>query len=553
MERIVYRKTLDVHKNGIQFTLQGFETADNMARTVEISLMASGDAIDLPLEQISAVMYVTTPKSTKPSINECTIKDNTIVCEMLPIVEEGITEVQLKLIGTRPDGANGILPAPKFAIEVSKSNTDDESATQTTTYTALENALAKAKGVYDARMLRVEIDKDCTFRIIYADGTIYETDVLNETLLKGEAVLSQSYARGGTGARAGEDTDNSMYYSNVSKSASVAAQRASDESKTLLNEMTKHGVYTAFTLDFTTGELNYISPLYSFSIDSKTGELKAKGEAYNATETVNKIVTEWLESKAAAINASLEQGNAEIAETKAAINAIANELEGFEQSANSAIDKLASDHNESVAEMNSKIGSTKSDIADLRHDVQYLDKSLSDFVEVVNNNLAIKDNKIQELENASASASEDISNLNLQIEGLSEQWDSYGGVIGELLSRDHIIQKGTINGWKYERWYSGKVVCWLVEKPQYAPNDQITDSYYTEMREGIPKAFECKFPFTFTSVEHASVDVACAYSMTDRSLLSVDNDGLAYQMWSFQRSTTPLDVTVFVEVKGTIE
>jgi hypothetical protein len=302
MERIVYRKTLDVHKNGVQFTLQGFNTADKMARTIEISLMASGDTIDLPLEQISAVMYVTTPKATEPSINECTIKHNVIVCDVPKIVEEGITEMEIKLIETSPTGAKGVLGTPKFAIEVSESNADDESATQTTTYTALEDALAKAKGVYDTRILRVEIDKDCTFRVIYADGTVYETTALNETLLKGEAILAQSYARGGTGTREGEDTDNSMYYSKVSNNASIQAEDSRVKAEELLMETRKHGVYTAFSLDFETGELKYISPLYSFEINETTGELDATGETYTPEETVEQVVTEWLESKAGEIS-----------------------------------------------------------------------------------------------------------------------------------------------------------------------------------------------------------------------------------------------------------
>ena len=138
MERIVYHKTLDVHKNGIQFTLQGFETADKMARSIEISLMASGDTIDLPLERVVAMMYVTTPNATEPSINECTIKGNTIIYDVLPINEEGITEMQIKLIETSVGGAKGILATPKFAVEVLQSNTEDEKVEQTTTKALIE-------------------------------------------------------------------------------------------------------------------------------------------------------------------------------------------------------------------------------------------------------------------------------------------------------------------------------------------------------------------------------------------------------------------------------
>ncbi len=297
MERIVYRKTLDVHKNGVQFMLQGFETADRISRRIEITLMASGDAIDLPLEQITAIMYVTTPGATEPSINACTIKDNTIIYDVLPITVGGITEMQLKLIETDIKGARSVIATPKFAVEVSESNANDEGATQTTQFTALEHAIANANSVYAKRLLRIELDVDCMFRAYYADGTVYETDILKELFHKGEALLSQSYARGGTGVRTGEDTDNSMYYSQVSKSASKEAETVREESAEILTEVQKHGVYTAFSVDFATGEVKYISPKYKFNINKETGELDAIGEAYTPEETVDLVVTEWLNSK----------------------------------------------------------------------------------------------------------------------------------------------------------------------------------------------------------------------------------------------------------------
>ena len=87
MEKITYRKTLDVHKNGIQFTLQGFETADKLSRRIEINLTASGDTYELPLEDVVALMYITTPNSEEPSIEECTIKDNIVVYDVLLLFE----------------------------------------------------------------------------------------------------------------------------------------------------------------------------------------------------------------------------------------------------------------------------------------------------------------------------------------------------------------------------------------------------------------------------------------------------------------------------------
>lgn len=296
MDRITYRKTLDVHKNGIQCVLQGFETADKMSRVIEIGLMASGDAIDFPLEKLIAVMYVTTPGATEPSINKCTIKDNKIIYEALPIVEEGITTMQIKLIEASVDGATRVLAAPKFAVEVVESETDDEDAEQSTTFTALEDAMAKAKAVYDERFIRMELTSDCIFRAYYADGTYYETDVLKRLFNNGNVLLSESYAKGGTGVRAGEDTDNSKYYSNVSRSEALKAKDIMENSEDILEEVRLHGVYTAFSVDFTTGEVEYVSPNSEFKVNMETGELEVIGQTYTFNDEVGRVVREWLEA-----------------------------------------------------------------------------------------------------------------------------------------------------------------------------------------------------------------------------------------------------------------
>lgn len=294
MEQIMYRKTLDVHKNGTQFLLQGFETADNLSRVVEISLMASGDAIDFPLEKIVAIMYVSIPGATEPSIYNCTIKDNKVVFEMPKISVEGITTMQLKLIETSTDGARSVLASPKFACEVIKSNADDESIIQGENFTRFEDAVAKAKEVYDERFLRMELDSECIFRAYYADGTTYETDVLQRLFRNGNVLLSESWAKGGTGVRAGEDTNNSMYYSNVSKSESLNAKAIMEDSEEILEEVKLHGVYTAFSVDFETGEVEYVSPSFSFKVNTDTGELDAEGQSYTFIEEIYRVIDEWL-------------------------------------------------------------------------------------------------------------------------------------------------------------------------------------------------------------------------------------------------------------------
>jgi hypothetical protein len=202
--------------------------------------------------------------------------------------------MQLKLIEASGDGKPTVLATPRFAVEVIKSETDDESIKGSPTYTAVEEAIARAKGVYESRLLRIALDSDCVFTAYYADGTVYESDVLKELFLKGDVLLSQSYAKGGSGVRDGEDTDNAMYYSQVAKSMSLETKASGEDALAILDEVKKHGVYTAFSANFETGELVYESPKYNFEINKETGELNIIGKAYTIEENMVHVIEEWL-------------------------------------------------------------------------------------------------------------------------------------------------------------------------------------------------------------------------------------------------------------------
>ena len=157
-------------------------------------------------------MYLTSPWMEKPSINACIIKDNKVIYEVLPIVVEGITTMQLKLIETSPGGAKSVLASPSFAVEVSKSGTDDAITEENkATFTALETAAANAKIAYDERLIGVELTSDGIFKVTYADGSEYTSDAIKRLSHGDNSVLSESYAKGGTGVRTDEEQDNAKY------------------------------------------------------------------------------------------------------------------------------------------------------------------------------------------------------------------------------------------------------------------------------------------------------------------------------------------------------
>lgn len=96
------------------------------------------------------------------------------------------------------------------------------------------------------------------------------------------ATLSESWAVGGTETRAGEDTDNSKYYSEQSKSSSDTAketlkevEKAGNDAVDKINDALDVKAPT-FLIDFTTGNLLYDAESfgYIFLVNTNTGNLE---------------------------------------------------------------------------------------------------------------------------------------------------------------------------------------------------------------------------------------------------------------------------------------
>lgn len=304
MEQITYRITLDVHKNGIQRTLQGFVIGDNKSRRISVNLTAKSDTYEIPYDHVTALMYVTRPTDSEPSINACTIEDNTIIYDVLPsdMALEGITEMQIKLIEGDVDGARKVLHSPKFAIEITE-GTNDEGAEETTSFTALENAVAQAKEVYDSRLVSIEITTDCLFRAYYADGSVYENDSLKAVLNTGSILLAESYAHGGTGIREGEDADNAMYYKDMAEKVHGQTLEVHENCKDIMDVVVDKSVYTSFSVNFETGEVVYLSQNYIFNINEETGNLEFEGVGeWTPTDATKEALASLVSDLTATIN-----------------------------------------------------------------------------------------------------------------------------------------------------------------------------------------------------------------------------------------------------------
>lgn len=120
------------------------------------------------------------------------------------------------------------------------------------------------------------------------------------------ALLSKSYAIGNTGTRAGEDTDNSMYYSNEAKyarnQAQAAAEKAQDEAKKIVDgdyttkaelntKENKATITTAVLLasgwsDTYSFETDYPEATYDLEIALDSTATTAQAEAFNGAQIV---------------------------------------------------------------------------------------------------------------------------------------------------------------------------------------------------------------------------------------------------------------------------
>ena len=327
MQRVTYRKTLDVTSGGVQFLLQGFETADRVSRRIDISLMSDGDTYDIPSGNVTALMYVRQPDSETTEMYECEIKNNRIIYDARPITNEGIALMQLELVRTDAHNNVSVLVAPKFEVEVLKSEIDGTAIENEVGVSIIEDAIGKAKRAHDRMLKSIEIDQDCIFRAYFEDGDDYETDLLRRLFLNGEAELSKSYAEGDTGIRVGENADNAKHYSDVAKSESEKAKKMLAESEEVLADIRLQGTQTFFTVNFETGEVEYISPSYEFAINEETGELDADRQTQKYDDVIDYEVKQWLTNK----GLDIDKMNKQVASNTMNITDVSNytsELDG---------------------------------------------------------------------------------------------------------------------------------------------------------------------------------------------------------------------------------
>lgn len=184
MEKLTYRFTLDTHKPGIQRVLQGFETADSLARAIEVTLTEGSESFNFT-NNITAMLYIKGIDIPRA----CEIEDGIIsyTFQNADITEEGTHECQIKIIETSIKGAKRVIASPRFEVEAWESHVSDVPAEATDAFTALEMTTAKAVAAYDARITLFEFDENFVLTVKYGvneDGTqvVYTSDVFKNAI-----------------------------------------------------------------------------------------------------------------------------------------------------------------------------------------------------------------------------------------------------------------------------------------------------------------------------------------------------------------------------------
>ncbi|MCM1286509.1 MAG: phage baseplate upper protein, partial [Acetobacter sp.] len=132
MNKSIYRKTLDVQKNGIQFSINAVKN-EALSRQLIISIVDGGKPLDLSGKDVQAILYAVKPDG-QVLYNACEINGNTIKYDFTQqtVSVSGEVTARIKFIAE-----NAVLYAPQFSIMVDDVEEFDDAVLSTNEYSAL--------------------------------------------------------------------------------------------------------------------------------------------------------------------------------------------------------------------------------------------------------------------------------------------------------------------------------------------------------------------------------------------------------------------------------
>ena len=143
MEKQVYRKSLDLQKNGAQWSID-VKLNDVNSRRIVISLTDGGKAFILGGDMIATIYG----KKTDGNViyKDCTIENGMAIVDVEKqlITAAGTVECELRIYDSNAAGAQ-LLTTPRFNIEVYDVLTDENRITSTSDYSALASEMVKSQ------------------------------------------------------------------------------------------------------------------------------------------------------------------------------------------------------------------------------------------------------------------------------------------------------------------------------------------------------------------------------------------------------------------------
>nr|DAY76259.1 MAG TPA: Baseplate component [Caudoviricetes sp.] len=143
MEKQVYRKSLDLQKNGAQWSID-VKQNDVNSRRIVISLIDGGKAFILGGDMIATIYG----KKTDGNViyKDCAIENGMVIVDVEKqlITVAGTVECELRIYDSNAAGAQ-LLTTPRFCIEVYDVLSDENRITSTSDYSALANETVKSQ------------------------------------------------------------------------------------------------------------------------------------------------------------------------------------------------------------------------------------------------------------------------------------------------------------------------------------------------------------------------------------------------------------------------
>ena len=143
MQKQIYRKSLDLQKNGAQWSID-VKQNDVNSRRIVISLTDGGKAFILGGDMIATIYG----KKTDGNViyKDCTIENGMAIVDVEKqlITAAGTVECELRIYDSNAAGAQ-LLTTPRFNIEVYDVLSDENRITSTSDYSALTNETVKSQ------------------------------------------------------------------------------------------------------------------------------------------------------------------------------------------------------------------------------------------------------------------------------------------------------------------------------------------------------------------------------------------------------------------------